>query len=348
MCPNTAENSSDHLNLANIVESTLVPHTAFETARLQIEQNLRYVENTCEPLCLAIIGEPRTGKSRVLEECLADHARYRTEEGLHVPILLVTTPSKPTVKGLAEIMLQEMEDPMPHLGSEQNKTLRLTKLIKAAGTKMLMIDEFQHFQDRGSNKVKHEVADWLKNFVNNTHIALVVAGLPECSAVIHQNNQLAGRFSAPMVMPRFDWTNEEQREIFIAILASFQESLGRYFDLPELNSSSMALRYYCGSGGLIGYLTKLWRQAVWNSLDKNTKIITLEDIAAAYCAILWEKEDIFKNANPFTRDFFIDDNVEIIKKIQQIGRRPFENAPEPRKGNRKVKIPTAGQILSSR
>lgn len=113
------------MEIRNIVETTLVPHTAFEEARSRIEQCFIYAEKTSEPICIALVGESRTGKSRVLEECYINHPRIRTPTGLDVPILLVKTPSKPTVKGLAELMLQKMGDPKFSVGTENTKTIRL-------------------------------------------------------------------------------------------------------------------------------------------------------------------------------------------------------------------------------
>ena len=107
---------------------------------------------------------------------------------------------------------------------------------------MVMIDEFQHFVDKGSNKIMHNAADWLKVLVDDCHVALVVAGLPTCQAVLERDEQLSGRLLAPMFMPRFDWHNKSEREEFEAILGAFHESISSYFDLPALDSPEMAFR----------------------------------------------------------------------------------------------------------
>ncbi len=173
--------------LRSIVDNTLVPHTAFEQASSRIEQCFAYADGASEPICIAVVGESRTGKSRVLEECFATHPQARDSEGLNIPILRVKTPSKPTVKGLAELMLRAMNDPRFDAGTENAKTIRLQTLMKNAGTRMVMIDEFQHFYDKGLHKVMHHVADWLKILVDDCKVALVVAGLPSCRAVLDQN-----------------------------------------------------------------------------------------------------------------------------------------------------------------
>lgn len=317
-------------NVTNLVEATLVPHTAFEDATRRLEQCFSYANGTSEPICLALIGESRTGKSRALEECFFRHPKIRNADGLTVPILRVKAPSKPTVKGLAELMLRALEDPKFDSGTENAKTIRLQRLMREAGTVMVMIDEFQHFFDKGSRKIMHHVADWLKTLVDDCKVALVVAGLPTCRAVLDQNEQLAGRFLSPVIMPRFDWHDDIHREEFIAILHAFQESIGSEFDFPYLHGSEMAFRCYCGTGGLIGYLTKFLRQTVWNALDANTRIITLKDMLHAHDQAVWVKDGLPQFPSPFSKDFIVQQPADdLIARVKSIGI-PIEPPPSPR------------------
>jgi hypothetical protein len=314
----------------HIVDSTLVPHTAFDRGSVRLEQCFTYADGAVEPICLAVLGESRTGKSRVLEECYANHAKVRDSEGLTIPILRVTTPSKPTVMGLVELMLQAMKDPKFDVGSENGKTMRLRKLMRGAGTRMVMIDEFQHFYDKVSHKVQHHVADWLKIVVDRAKVALVVAGLPGCRAVIDQNEQLAGRFLSPVILPRFDWNIDDHREEFIGILGAFQESIGEFFDLPKLDSAEMVFRCYCATGGLIGYLTKFLRQAVWDAMDDNRKTITLEHLAEAHEESVWMSSGVTDIPAPFRRSFVPLPSPDLLAKILHIGT-PVEPVIAPRK-----------------
>jgi len=305
--------------LSDVVDNTLVPHSAFETARKRLEQCFRNADSAMEPVCIAVVGESRTGKSRVLEECFTKHPQRRESEGLFIPILRVKTPSKPTVKSLAELMLRGMSDPKFDKGTENAKTARLQTLMQNTGTRMVMIDEFQHFYDKGSHKVMHHVADWLKILVDDSKVALVVAGLPSCSAVLDQNEQLSGRFSAPIRMPRFDWKIGDHREEFIGILGAFQETLGAHFDLPTLDSEEMAFRCYCGTGGLIGYLTKFLRQAVWNAIDATRKEISLDDLNAAHEEAVWMRDGLREITNPFSRRFLASPSDDLLARVIRLG-----------------------------
>jgi len=304
---------------SRLIQDTLVPHADFAKAVKRIEQCYKYAAGSTDPICIALIGESRTGKSRVLAECLGRHPELRNADGLVVPILRVRTPSKPTVKGLVELLLETIGDPQSTAGTENIKTSRLRKLIKSSGTKMVMIDEFQHFWDKGSRKVMHHVADWLKILVDETNVALVVSGLPSCRAVLEQNEQLAGRFSAPILMSRFDWQDSDSRNQFIAILGAFYELLSEHYDLPCLSNQNMAFRFYCATGGLFGYLVKLLRQLVWNVNDDGSSVITLADIAKANHESPWNEAFISTEMDPFRPGFNLSPTIKLLQEVRLIG-----------------------------
>lgn len=334
-------------NIYKLIENTLVPHSAFIEASNRLEQCFNFSEGALEPICIAVVGESRTGKSRALEECLSNHSPIRLETGLSVPIIKVKTPSKPTVKSLAELMLRALKDPLFNVGTENAKTIRLQVLMKQAGVRMVMIDEFQHFYDKGSHKIMHHVADWLKILVDDCRVALVVAGLPSCTAVIDQNEQLSGRFLSPIFMPRFDWEVDDHREEFLGILGAFQESISAEFDIPSLDSSEMAFRCYTGTGGLIGYLTKFLRQVVWNAISKNRKTILIEDIAIAHTQSVWSFEKILNIASPFSREFNPIPSPALLNLIAQVGI-PKEIYIPPKGRRPMTRNVGVSQVLSAR
>ena len=333
-------------DVRKIVENTLVPHSAFDQASTRLEQCFNYADGALEPICIAVVGESRTGKSRALEECYTAHPQVRKEDGLNVPIIRVKTPSKPTVKSLAELMLRALKDPRFDAGTENAKSIRLQILMKKIGVRMVMIDEFQHFYDKGSHKVMHHVADWLKILVDDSQVALVVAGLPSCTAVLDQNEQLSGRFLSPILMPRFEWENVDHRDEFLGILGAFQESIGSVFEMPPLDSPEMAFRCYAGTGGLIGYLTKFLRQAVWNAIDNKRKSISIEDLATAHLESVWEKDGVSDIANPFSRNFYPLPSANLLEKIAQIGT-PKEHTSPPITRRRRTLTDKVSQILSA-
>lgn len=352
------------MDLRNMVEKTLVPHTAFEAAKSRVLQCIELARDATEPVCLALVGESRTGKSRVLKSVLLLYPSSRTETGIKMPILRVTVPARPTVKGLQTAMLMALGDPLFDKGTETSKTQRLFTLMRAVGTQALFVEEFQHFHDKASQKVWHHVADWLKTLVDDTGVALIVAGLPGCLAVINQNEQLSGRFLAPVQMPRLDWRKKADREEFIAILASFEEELSRYFDLMKLSEPEVAFRFYCACGGLMGYLVKLLRQMVWNAISAKEAEdaerleagqgprnvarwkITLSDIARAYLEAVVASSQAAEELRPFSSRFSTAADLAIMESALKIGT-PLDAVRQP--AGRPIARPLSGSdVLSGR
>tara|TARA_R110002096_G_scaffold223000_1_gene411949 strand:- start:6947 stop:7975 length:1029 start_codon:yes stop_codon:yes gene_type:complete len=332
--------------LSSMINTTLVPHSAFNNAVERIEQCFRYASISADPICLPLHGESRTGKTTVLDEVLRAHPATRDSDCLRVPILRVSTPSKPTVKGLVELLLQAIGDPRYYVGTENIKTSRLKLLMQEAGTRMVVIDEFQHFVDKGSLKVMHHVADWLKVFVDDAGVALVVSGLPICQAVVDQNEQLRGRFLSPVVMPRFDWSNEQQRGEFVATLAAFRMTLNQHFDLPQFDNANMAFRFYVGSGGLIGYVVKFLKMVVWNAVDSKVTCISLKDLHSAHLQSVWNGDNATLGPSPFSKNFKSEPTEASLANAKFVGV-PAAPAPKGRASKKKAKSPTMNSTLAA-
>jgi hypothetical protein len=304
--------------LRRIVESTLVPHQAFERGLARLEECYEYAANLepgDEPICVAIVGESRTGKSRLLKEFDARHADALGPEGRSVPILKIRTPATAAVGGFIENALESIGDPIYYSGSNGQKTSRLRKLLKEAGTRVILVDEFQEFNDAANRKQTKLMTNWLKTLVENANVALFVAGLPSCLQTIDRNEQLAGRFQECLRMPRFDWQVSADRGQFMDILDAFAQSIGEHFRLPTLDSDDMAFRFYCATGGLMGYLVKLLRAAVWDAIADGRAAIKLQHFSAAYCKATWRHADV----DPFSARFSCRETPELLASARSVG-----------------------------
>lgn len=332
---------NDIKDLRATVRQIMVCHAWVENAVRRVENCYAGALDGGDPRGLAIIGESGTGKSRILKHTYNKYAPSRDSEGRNVPVLLASVPPKPTVKGLAEHLLEEIGDPQFGSGSEQVKTARLKKLMRAAGTRLLMLDEFQHFVDQGSRRVQHHVADWMKVIIDGTGVSPIVAGLPYCTDVFETNSQLKRRFQAPAWLPRFDWRNQDHRIEFRRILVTIQEQL-RPLSMPDLSTDEMGFRMYCATGGLVGRLANLLTEVVTTAVDRNRRKITLADLDQAY---RYASFDVPMDlATPFTRKFSVIPSDEVIARAMRLGeaRAPSEG-DIPRRGRKPNK---ASAVLS--
>src|SRR5712671_3649452 len=94
-------------------------------------------------------------------------------------------------------------DPLWSRGNTVSKSIRLRELFKRCRVRLLALDEFQHFVDVRQANIPNEVADWLKEQVEEARLAIVVAGLQRCLEVLRQNEQLRRRFSATLRVGAF-------------------------------------------------------------------------------------------------------------------------------------------------
>lgn len=316
---------------ANVVERVIIPHTAFAEARERIEQCFAFSAAKAEAEGLAIVGESGTGKTSVLKSFQSNHLPTRTRDGMEVPILYASVPPMPTVKSLAGVMLASLNAPDSERGTENEKSRRLRILMRETGVRMVMIDEFQHFYDRGKRQIMLHVADWLKVLIDETRSTLVVAGLPSCRVVINENEQLARRFMASIQLPRFSWTDPTQRGEFISILEEYHNQISTTFDLPEFHSDEMAFRFYLATGGLMGYLSKLLRTTLRDAVDRNKRSITLNDLNVAHSRSMWFDPSVQQQLAPFARGFQSEVSVDMLTRAGRIGIVTEASAPLPRR-----------------
>jgi hypothetical protein len=336
----------------HIVENILVPHSAFEKALARLEQCFNYADGATEPMCVAVLGESRTGKSRVIEEFYTRHLPWRTAEGMVRPVVRLRTPPKPTVKGLADLMLTALGEKHDIGGTEQKKTAQIKRLLRSCGTRAVVVEEFNHFVDTASGKVAFHATDWLKDIADARNIMLCVSGLETCRKAISLNEQLAGRFSKPLIMPRFNWRNSKDRNEFRAILRTFEEALRSQYDLPDLSSEEMAFRFFCATGGVIGYVTKLLREVVLAAIRDNRTVIKLADLAEADEQAGWGNSTIELGAKPFCPEFSVtslaQSNDDLLNRVGLIGTRTTDDPPIKKGRTAREKKPSLKSILSKK
>ncbi len=318
------------------VTSVLVPHADYATGARRIRQVYRRMKNAEEAVCIALLGESRTGKTRLIKELAREYPPVRHAEYLEVPVLRVTTPSRPTVMGLQESMLQALGDPRFNIGTQCAKLTRLIKLLRAAKTRVVVADEFQHFVDKRSATVSHDAADTLKIIVDEARVGLITAGLARSERVIRENEQLDGRFLAPIRLSRFDWNNKAQRKQFVGILVAFHRSISRYVDMPDFGNQEMGFRIYVGCGGLIGYVVKFLEQLVWNVGENRKNSVTLADLRRAYSDSVAKDKDVGCHLQPFHKQFLVDpENKSVLNLAKQVGQEQLPKTDTSKKGGKR-------------
>ena len=137
----------------------VIRHTAFAEVQQRIKQCFALSATKAGGEGLAIAGKSGTGKTCVLKSFQSNHRPTRGPDGAEIPVLYISVPAKPTVKSHAGAMLAALGEPDWERGTENEKLRRLSILMRIAGTRVVMLDEFQHLYDQGKRQIKFNVMD---------------------------------------------------------------------------------------------------------------------------------------------------------------------------------------------
>ena len=281
-------------------ERVLVKYPLFKSAVARIQACFDSYGATAEPDCCPIVGESGGGKTTIISYFASLYPRVDHKSGMEVPVLLAKVPARPTVKSFAETLLYRLGDPLWARGNTVSKSIRLRELLKRCGVRLLALDEFQHFVDARQANIPNEVADWLKEQVEETGLAIVVLGLQRCLEVLKQNEQLRRRFGATLRVGAFRWENKDDRTTYRAFLRAVQEQLPEYV-MPPLADVEMAFRMHYASYGLIGYTMKIIRGAARMACSHPRREITLRTLAQSFREQVWIER--LSDPNPFDQHF---------------------------------------------
>ena len=206
-------------------ERLLIKYPLFKTAIARIQACFDSHNATAEPDCCPIVGESGSGKTTIVSYFASLHPRVDHNWGVEVPVLAAKVPARPTVKSFAETLLYQLGDPLWSRGNTVSKSIRLRESLKRCRVRLLALDEFQHFVDVRQASIVNDVADWLKEQVEEAKLTIVVAGLPRCLEVLRQNEQLRRRFGATLRVGAFRWDVKEDRTTYRAFLRAVVEQL---------------------------------------------------------------------------------------------------------------------------
>lgn len=260
---------------------------------------------------IALLGPSGVGKTTVLEECMRGILALARDPSAK-PVIFVEVPSTPSPKSLGAAVLNAMGDKFAHRGSAEEKLFRIVVLLKGLCTELIIFDEAQHLVERRRTPTG-ATTDWLKNLLNASGVAVVLAGLKRTQELLFSNEQLRRRFSATAYYDRFDIFKPGGALSFGQLLFSFQEIL----PVPTLKfaTDDLVMRFYHASFGLIDYLIMIIERAVWLAQQPDAGEIDLAVLAQAFRDEVWSLAP--SKRNPFCPEF---NSLPLIGKSE-----PFED-----------------------
>jgi hypothetical protein len=181
-------------------------------------------------LCLPLIAESQWGKSSIIEK----FARSKnTEEALserRIPVLHVTLEANTTRKGLAQNILEAIEEfgweTGSNKGSETILLQRVRAMLKLAQVQLLVLDEFHHLVHSESDNVANSVGETIKRMLIKGVCPIVLSGVKSAERAL-RNKQLLQRALPPVMLSPLSVSNPSDLKLFLEFLAEYSKAMER-------------------------------------------------------------------------------------------------------------------------
>lgn len=229
----------------------------------------------------AVIGPSRTGKTYGVQQFIADHAEYLSNDGVKVPILVVDCPVEGGVRAVLESVTDALAISVSPRITNANLMQTILREVVRAEVEFIVFDEAQEMFPQKNKRLLSFARSFLRKLLNLRRFNIVCIGLPETYSIIAEDSQLIGRGGLPhkSVQP-YDWGDPDDRKHFRVLCQKFDE------ELPFENSGFVEMDYssrlFNASQGSIGLLKNLILAAGERALNEDALRIERRHFAEVY------------------------------------------------------------------
>lgn len=248
-------NTNEYITKVKKLRNLVIMHPNFEYVMDELVAAYDFHCQAGMAKNILCMGPSGTGKSTLIQQLMQKSLVNNPDDSTQ-PVVVVNTPSKPTVKNFAEAFLIALHDPFA--ANNQNaiqKTTRLVEIVRRKRVQMLIVDEFQHFAEHTNRSAFREVSDWFKNFIDEVNVSTILMGLEKAQAIFNSNEQIRRRFSQTIILEPFVINDTYGYKVFASVIRELDEQLG--LESPLILNEETVTRIYYATNGLIDYLIKL-------------------------------------------------------------------------------------------
>lgn len=281
---------------------TIIRHSRYKYLHKLIVECHDLTHLMGEPNCLGIQGLAGVGKTTLITDYVKKFPRKIVGDKTLIPVLLVSAPKPVTVKMMSTEMLRSIGDPLAEKGDQDSKNNRLVNYIgNDCETELVIIDEFQHLIQSGTDKVLADVSDWLKHLIKATNVPFLVVGQQgQIELILNSNPQLKRLFDVVTLDPfTFDTENPETIQEFGDFLVQFERKLELELPWRSDDDIDLVYRMHYATDGIVAYVRKLMFTTAKMAIDKNADQLEMRFLSTVFEEKF--KKKLEKEHNPFAK-----------------------------------------------
>lgn len=286
------------------VEAYIIQHPQYKDGFDLIKSCHEAFKKGRKPKNLRIVGVSGVGKTTLLEAYRDLHSPSMIEDRSIITVLYVALPSKPIESAICSEILYALGDPFPYVGKGTEMRHRIIELFKKCRVELLILDEIQHFLDRGKLKTHTAHADSLKVLMDALDCSVILAGAPRSIELFKINTQLRGRFKKITAFLPFSTFTENStlsfKKLMRAMLGNSVFENTNFFDDDE-----SLQRFFYATDGVLRNISDLIVIAEDIAEKEKSQVLSMRILHASFRSWIGVMSRFSKgvNPNPFSEKF---------------------------------------------
>jgi hypothetical protein len=294
------------------VKRIIINHPQYKEVYERIRETHLLSVGSTQPDGVFLSGLTGVGKTTLLIDYKDRYPRYIEDGITKIPIVYCKVPVGATPKSVASKLLYSIGDPNYDRGTETDQTARILNFVEKCEVQMIIIDEFQHLIDRDTQHVLYKASHWVKTFMDDVKVPILLCGMPESDKVFKYTDQLDRRFCIRVQLTAFKYGTREEQIEFRAFLNNVDKQLP-FSEQAFIADRSLAEELFYASKGVPFYVMKILEEATVYALKLGQDRITEFDLYMGYNSVTVSQRPYA--INPFNNpDFNLLDALDKEKR----------------------------------
>ncbi|MCH8618148.1 TniB family NTP-binding protein [Undibacterium sp. TS12] len=279
------------------VDAYIVQHANYKVAFDLIKSCHDAFKAGRKPKNLRLVGVSGVGKTTLLKAYRDLYLPHAGEDRTVIPVLYVPLPSRPSESAMYGEFLFALGDPFPYSGTVTERRHRIIEFFKKCHVELLILDEIQHFLDRGKLKTHIAHADSLKSLIDAIDCSVILAGAPRSGELFKINTQLRSRFkSITAFLPFSTFTQESTHSFKKLMKAMLKNSVFENINFFDENESLQ--RFFYATDGILRNISDLLSIAEDIAKKENSNVLSMWILNASFKSWIGVASRFAKGVNP--------------------------------------------------